>query len=213
MATTRNPLGAGINEHDQDERIVRRPGENAAHQQADSRQTPEASPEQTYVNRGEVSEERDTHVKSMDEDELEEFLRTEFLNQVLPVCPTIKGYHTCWLSTTNQYDTIPYRMRLGYTPVTSEEAPQFKSTTMKTGDYSGMIGVNEMLLFKIPDSAYQKIMKAFHHDRPNSEEDRLRANIALMEGDGKEKPMIAEMGDGTQELMKRTSSRAPQRWD
>ena len=44
---------------------------------------------------------------------------------------------------------------------------------MKTGEYAGLIGVNEMLAFKLPDSLYQRYMTEAHYDAPNREEEKL----------------------------------------
>lgn len=217
----KNPLGAGLDraeEPEQDERIVRQPAQtgNAGAAANPGYVDKERSPERTYVSR--MEDDRGPmrgDPTAMSEDEIEEFLRNEFTTQVLPACPQIPGYHTCWLSTTNQYDTIPYRMRLGYTPVTADDVPMFRSTTVKTGEYSGMIGVNEMLLFKVPETIYQKLMRIFHHDRPNEEEERLRANLELMQGGelSKGRQLVTEVGDGTEEMLKRGPARAPARFE
>ena len=67
---------------------------------------------------------------------------------------------------------------------------------IKTGEYAGMLGVNEMLAFKLPMSLYQKFMQEAHHDAPLREENKLaetaqmmreqaaRAGAKLIEGDG-----------------------------
>jgi len=41
----------------------------------------------------------------------------EWTQSALPNVPELQGWHLCWLSTTNGYDSIDKRMRLGYTPV------------------------------------------------------------------------------------------------
>jgi len=207
----------GGSSESEEERISRKPLDRSAEAKRDDGKYD--NQEGTYlsaVDRGEGDGDgARANVSAMDDDEMEEFLRNEFLHQVLPACPDIPGFHTCWLSTTNQYDTIPYRMRLGYTPVTQEDVPAFKATTVRTGEYSGMIGVNEMLLFKIPNSRYQKIMHEFHHRRPADEEERLRANLELMQGGelSKGRQMIAEMGDGTEEMLKRINTKSPNMWE
>ena len=40
----------------------------------------------------------------------------EWTQSALPKLPTMDGWHLCWLSTTNSYDSIDKRMRLGYVP-------------------------------------------------------------------------------------------------
>lgn len=198
---------------DGDERISRKP----ATPESAAERAKEHDPQQgTYLSadRGEREDDDSrASISAMSESEVEAFLRTEFTNQVLPTPPPIPGFHLCWLSTTNQYDTIAYRMRLGYTPVTPEEIPFFKSQTVKTGEYTGVVGVNEMLLYKIPESYYQKIMHIFHHERPAQEDERLRANLENLQQDTKGRPMIAEMGDGTEEMLRHRGTRAPAKWD
>ena len=49
----------------------------------------------------------------------------EWTQSALPKVPDIPGWHLCWLSTTNGYDSIDKRMRLGYVPVKAEELPGF----------------------------------------------------------------------------------------
>lgn len=139
-------------------------------------------------------------------------LRNEFINAALPGVPKIKGYHTIWLSMTNQYDTIARRLRLGYTAVKPEELPQqeFTSLTVRDGAYAGCIGVNEMLLYKIPEELYQKMMQVLHHDLPQEEEEKLRQNINQLK-DGtlsNGHSLVREIGDGTDELLKRPSQKA-----
>lgn len=217
----KNPIAPDRGEED-DERISRKPVDySSAANQQDANVTGEKSPDtSTYLSMRERGEERDESrfrgVQAMSEEEMEAFFQTEFLHSVLPQCPKIPGYHTCWLSTTNQYDTIPARMRWGYVPVTAEDIPNgYKISNIKTGEYSGLLGVNEMVLFKIPETAYQKIMKIMHHDRPNGEEDRLRAQLELLEGGdlSKGQPLLRDIGDGTEELLKRNSARSPDRFE
>lgn len=134
--------------------------------------------------------------RTLSEDERVEMFRQQHFNDVLPNLPDIPGYHVCWLSTTHQADTIPRRMRLGYEPVRIDEAPDLRFANQKTGEYAGMIAVNEMVAFKVPESLYLRYMEIAHHDEPNrqveaiiSEQDRLReqaerAGAAVEEGDG-----------------------------
>jgi hypothetical protein len=104
-----------------------------------------------------------------DDDRLNAF-RQSFVQAALPDLPKIPGFHVCWLTTTNPRDSIANRIRIGYTPVTSEDVPGFEYATLKTGEYAGLIGVNEMLAFKLPVSLYQKYMEEWHHDAPTREE-------------------------------------------
>ena len=50
----------------------------------------------------------------------------EWTQSALPKLPNLSGWHLCWLSTTNSYDSIDKRIRLGYVPVKSEEYQALK---------------------------------------------------------------------------------------
>jgi hypothetical protein len=130
-----------------------------------------------------------------DDDRLEMF-RAQLFNDALPDLPAIPGYHMCWLTTTNPRDPIHRRIQLGYEPIKAEEVPGMAHASVKTGEYVGMIAVNEMLAFKLPMSLYQRFMQEAHYDAPLREEDKL-AEVAdsiraqaeqsggrLIEGDG-----------------------------
>ncbi|HMZ59125.1 MAG TPA: hypothetical protein PL048_10135 [Leptospiraceae bacterium] len=56
-----------------------------------------------------------------------------------------------------------------------EDVPGFDvaSMTMKTGEYAGLIGINEMLAFKIRDELYLRYMQEAHHNLPREEEQKL----------------------------------------
>lgn len=107
-----------------------------------------------------------------DDDRLEMFRMSTF-NDALPDLPNIPGYHVCWLTTTNPRDSIARRMQLGYEPIMAHEVPGMEYASQKTGDYPGVIGVNEMLAFKLPMSLYQRFMQEAHHDAPLREEGKL----------------------------------------
>lgn len=139
-----------------------------------------------------------TERREVSEDDRLEMFRNQLFNDALPDLPDIPGYHVCWLTTTNPRDPIHRRMQLGYEPVKPEEVPGMEYASMKTGDWVGFIGVNEMLAFKLPTSLYQKFMQEAHHNAPLREETKLdeaaqvmreqaeRAGARLIEGDGME---------------------------
>ena len=52
--------------------------------------------------------------------------RDEWIQESLPKPPGIPGFHLCWLSSTNGYDPIHKRLRMGYTPVKPEEVPAIR---------------------------------------------------------------------------------------
>ena len=72
-------------------------------------------------------EEVKTRFTASDEDiarrERLEAFRDKWQNSALPDLPkdAIPGFHLCWLSTTNTYDSIDKRMALGYEPVKAGE--------------------------------------------------------------------------------------------
>jgi hypothetical protein len=106
----------------------------------------------------------------------------EWTQSALPKLPVLPGWHLCWLSTTNSYDSIDKRIRLGYTPVTPEEMPGFDNYRVKAGEHIGYIACNEMLLFKIPEDMYQDIMLQMHHERPMEEADKVRVQLESLQG-------------------------------
>ena len=137
-----------------------------------------------------------TQRRELNENERLEMFRNQLFNDALPDLPKIPGYHVCWLTTANPRDTIHRRMQLGYEPVRAEEVPGMEFATLKTGEWTGFIGVNEMLAFKLPMSLYEKFMQEAHHDAPGREEGKLadtadfmreqaeRSGARLIEGDG-----------------------------
>lgn len=120
----------------------------------------------------------------------------EFKQEALPTPPPTPGWHYCWLSTTNQYDPIYKRTRMGYTPVKADEILDFKHLVNKSGEYEGCISVNEMLLFKLPQEVYQEIMEEYHHNMPLEEEERIRQNALPNERDSNGKPLGTVEGEG-----------------
>ena len=137
-----------------------------------------------------------TENRAISDDDRLMMFQQQMHNDVLPDIPEIPGYHVCWLTTTNPSDSIQRRQRLGYEPITAADAPGMDFATLKTGDYAGMVGVNEMLAFKLPMSLYQLYMKEAPHDAPLREEDKLadvadmlreqaaRSGSVMIEGDG-----------------------------
>jgi hypothetical protein len=83
-------------------------------------------------------------------DERRKMWKDEWTQSALPSVPEMKGWHLCWLSTTNSYDSIDKRIRLGYSPVKAEELPGMDNNKVKAGEHAGFISCNEMLLYKIP---------------------------------------------------------------
>ena len=72
-----------------------------------------------------------------------EAFRDKWANNALPDIPegTIPGFHLCWLSTTNNYDSIDKRMALGYEPVKAAELGKgFEALgKMSSGKFEGCV--------------------------------------------------------------------------
>jgi len=122
----------------------------------------------------------------------------EWTQSALPKLPGIDGWHLCWLSTTNSYDSIDKRIRLGYVPVKSEELPGYEDYRVKAGEHVGYISCNEMLLFKIPMDVYQDYMTHMHHDMPNEEAEKVRVQLESLQGarDSNGKSLVSVEGEG-----------------
>lgn len=106
----------------------------------------------------------------------------EWTQSALPKVPEIPGWHLCWLSTTNGYDSIDKRMRLGYVPVKADEFPGFDNYRVKAGEDVGFIACNEMRLYKLPMEVYQEVMTQMHHDAPNEESDKVQVQVEQLQG-------------------------------
>jgi hypothetical protein len=108
--------------------------------------------------------------------------KDEWTQSALPSVPEMKGWHLCWLSTTNSYDSIDKRIRLGYSPVKAEELPGMDNNKVKAGEHAGFISCNEMLLYKIPNELYQDVMAHFHHEAPLEEANKIRLQAEQVVG-------------------------------
>jgi hypothetical protein len=106
----------------------------------------------------------------------------EWTQSALPKVPDIPGWHLCWLSTTNGYDSIDKRMRLGYVPVQADELPGFDNYRVKAGEDVGFIACNEMRLYKLPMEVYQEVMTHMHHEAPNEESDKVQVQVEQLQG-------------------------------
>lgn len=141
-----------------------------------------------------------TEQREISEDDRLEMFRSQLFNDALPDLPEIPGYHMCWLTTQNPRDPIHRRMQLGYEPVRPEEVPGMAHASIKTGEYAGMIGVNEMIAFKLPMSLYEKFMQEAHHDAPLREEDKLAEVAEMMREQAERAGTTMYEGDGMSEM-------------
>ena len=122
----------------------------------------------------------------------------EWTQSALPKLPSMDGWHLCWLSTTNSYDSIDKRIRLGYVPVKSDELPGYENYKVKSGEHVGYISCNEMLLFKLPMDVYQEVMTVMHHDKPREEAEKVKVQMESLQGqrDSNGKPLVSVEGEG-----------------
>lgn len=190
MPTKKQPSAPGSNRSDfagEDERL---------HRADDTqRRSHAADPDEGHLDQGLASNPGERHRS----------FRDEWTQEALPNLPNLPGWHLCWLSSTNQWDPIDRRMRMGYVPVKAEEMPDFIHLTQKSGQWEGMIGINEMLLFKIREEIYQQVMLEFHHEQPLGEERAIREkSLAVSEDltDSKGRSLV-EMEPDMQDLGRR----------
>jgi hypothetical protein len=135
----------------------------------------------------------------------------EWTQSALPKLPNMDGWHLCWLSTTNSYDSIDKRIRLGYVPVKSEELPGYEDYRVKAGEHVGHISCNEMLLFKLPMDVYQEIMTHMHDEKPREEAEKIRVQVEQLQGarDSNGKSLVAVEGEGMGNFVDRQTNHAP----
>ena len=141
----------------------------------------------------------DNAVRGSDREEGTQSFRQSMSFDALPNLPDIPGYRTIWLTSTNPRDTIAARMRLGYVPVQPSEVPGWENLKLKSGEYEGLVGVNEMLAFKLPEDLWHQYMEEMHHTAPLEEEGKLSAQMELMR-DSRGRKLATDIGDGTAEL-------------
>lgn len=145
-----------------------------------------------------------TQDRALSDDERVEEFRQQYFQSALPDIPKIDGYHVCWLTTDNPRDPIHARIRLGYEPIKAHDIPGWDHASIKTGEWEGCIGVNEMVAFKIPLELYEQYMYINHHEQPLSEEEKLSSQIRAMEAEmnaaAKRGTVSLELEDGTAAL-------------
>ena len=127
-----------------------------------------------------------------------EAFRDKWQNSALPDLPQniIPGFHLCWLSTTNNYDSIDKRMALGYEPVKASDLGKgFEGLgKMSSGKFEGCVSCNEMVLFKLPEEIYQEVMKMLHLEDPLAHQQNITANVRSSAQEGKGGRSILEGG-------------------
>ena len=127
-----------------------------------------------------------------------EAFRDKWANNALPDIPegSIPGFHLCWLSTTNNYDSIDKRMALGYEPVKAGELGKgFEALgKMSSGKFEGCVSCNEMVLFKLPEEIYQEVMRMMHLEDPLEHQRNITASVRSTSQEGKGGRSILEGG-------------------
>ena len=127
-----------------------------------------------------------------------EAFRDKWANTALPDIPggLIPGMHLCWLSTTNQYDSIDKRIALGYEPVKAAELGKgFEALgKMNSGKFEGCVSCNEMVLFKLPEEIYQEVMRMMHLEDPLEHQRNITAQVRSSAQEGKGGRSILEGG-------------------
>ena len=137
-----------------------------------------------------------TEDRNISDDDRLSMFRQSFFQSALPDLPNIPGYHICWLTTANPRDSIHSRRSLGYIPVTPEEVPGWEHSSVKTGEYAGCIGVNEMVAFKLPLKLYEAYMNEAHYERPLAEEGKLADTADFIRSQAKQLGGDIYEGDG-----------------
>lgn len=132
---------------------------------------------------------------------LEAFKRS-YHQSALPDLPEIPGWHVCWLTTTNPRDPIHRRMSWGYVPILSSDMPGWEYASLKTGEYAGCIGVNEMVAFKVPNEIYEEIMLEAHHRMPMEEEQKITSTLDAIREQAERQKSRVFLEEGTAELGK-----------
>ena len=150
-------------------------------------------------------EDRDvTQDKALSDDERVAEFRQQYFQSALPDIPKIDGYHVCWLTTENPRDPIHSRVRLGYEPIRAADIPGWDHASIKTGEWEGCIGVNEMIAFKLPLELYEAYMRVNHHEQPLEEEKALSSQLREIEAEmnaaAKRGTISLELEDGTAAL-------------
>ena len=142
-----------------------------------------------------------TESRELSDDDRVAMFQNSFFTERLPNLPAIPGYHVVWLTTTNAGDSIANRIRLGYEPIKAEDIPGWDYVSIKSGEYQGFIGVNEMLAFKLRDSLYQRYMLEVHHNAPNREAGKMTDTLKFIQDQKQKKGSVAEISEGFDEML------------
>lgn len=142
-----------------------------------------------------MADDRESQERDISDDERLELFRMAMFQNQLPSLPHMPGWHPCWLTTANPRDSIQGRMRLGYQLIRPEEVPGWEHNVLTSGQYTGCIGINEMVAAKLPMRLYEMYMTEAHHNQPLAEEGKLRSTLdAVRDAQGKGTQVYLEGG-------------------
>lgn len=140
--------------------------------------------------------------RELSDSERREAYRKALYQTHLPDLPPLKGFHVCWLTTTNPKDSVHARMRLGYELIKASEVPGFEYANVKTGEWAGCIGINEMLAAKLPLHLYEDYMTISHHEQPLEEESAILAEVMKAQEETRAGIANVQLFGGTAQLGK-----------
>jgi len=142
--------------------------------------------------------------RELSEDERFALFQSSIVQSVLPNLPPMPGYHLCWLTTNNPRDSIAMRVRLGYELISQDMIAGWRGESLKSGEYKGVISVNEMVAARISLRLYNRYMAEVHDTLPRAEEEKLRAVVSTLKDQAQTVgTRIAEEGDGTADIVQR----------
>ncbi len=147
-----------------------------------------------------------TEDREINEDERLELFRDSLQQSVLPDLPVRPGYHVFWATRNNARDSIQWRLRIGYELLRVEDCPGFENIAVQTGEYAGVIGVNEMLAMALPLPLYNKYMYEVHHRMPLLEEEKVRRSVEAVKADARARGTAIDEGDGMAEIVQRAKA-------
>ena len=153
-----------------------------------------------------ASDRENSEERELNEDERLELFRDSLQQSVLPDLPHFPGHHVFWATRSNARDSVQWRLRIGYSLIRVEDCPGFESLAVTSGEYAGVIGVNEMIAMKIPISLYNRYMYEVHHRMPLQEEEKVRHRVDAVKADARTRGTTIDEGDGMADIVQRAKS-------
>lgn len=181
---TQNAQRANATSSSGDERVVRAPEPGQISEDTSDERLSRDTDTEGRGDRG-ASDDR-LQFDDLSADEFAQLMANEFEQTALPTPPKLAGYHLCWLTANSRYDPLNRRHKLGYRPVRKSEMPGFDPTVGVGGllkDFDAYVTCNELVLHKLPEALYQRMMTHYHHDKPLQEQ-RVQIQKATDDDDG-----------------------------